>query len=96
MISGNATVVPLVESEKNVDACVVSSVRDQVYDDWSDRPSRHVRRNSTISARYLESPSLLFSSMVPKLRLGRGSPAAKNGRPSAPIVGVGMFTSVLR
>ena len=31
--------------------------------------------------------------MVPKLRFGRGRPAAKNGRPSAPVVGVGMFTS---
>jgi len=49
-----------------------------------------------MSARYHESPSLLFNSMVPKLRFGRGRPAAKNGRPSAPIDGVGMFTSVLR
>ena len=43
-----------------------------------------VRRSSTMSARYQESPSLLFNSIVPKLRFGRGSPAAKNGRPSGP------------
>jgi hypothetical protein len=30
MNSGNADVVPLVASEKNVDACVVSSESDQV------------------------------------------------------------------
>jgi hypothetical protein len=30
MNSGNAVVVPLVASEKNVDACVVSSLRDHV------------------------------------------------------------------
>ena len=74
--------MPFVASEKNVDACVVSSVRDQVYDDCSDKPPRQLRRSSKMSARYQESPSLLFSSIVPKLRLGRGRPAAKNGRPS--------------
>ena len=58
--------------------------------------SRQVRRSSTSSARYQESPSLLFSSIVPKLRFGRGRPAAKNGRPSGPGEGAGMLTSVLR
>jgi hypothetical protein len=86
----------LVESEKNVDACVVSSVRDHVYADCSESPPCQVRRNSTSSERYQESPSLLFSSIVPKLRFGRGSPAAKNGRPSGPGDGAGMLTSVLR
>src|SRR5690349_16793388 len=96
MNSGNATVVPLVASEKKVDACVVSVLRDQVYDDCHDKPLRHERRASTRSARYHESPSLLFSSIVPHAGLGRGRPAAKNGRPSAPVDGVGTLTSVLR
>ena len=74
---------------------VVSSVRDHVYDDCNEgRPATCGAARK--SARYHGSPSLLFSSIVPKLRFGRGRPAAKNGRPSAPVVGVGMLTSELR
>ena len=88
MNSGNADVVPLVASEKNVDACVVSSLFDSVYDDCSEKPPRQRRRSSTMSALYQESPSLLFSSMVENAVFGRGVPAGKNGVPSAPAVGV--------
>src|SRR4029079_17033587 len=96
MNSGKATVVPLVASEKNVDACVVSSLCDHVYDDCTERPLRQARRASRISARYQESPSLLFSSIVPKAVLGRGRPAAKNGRPPGPGDGAGIWRWVLR
>jgi hypothetical protein len=70
-------VVPLVASEKNVEACVVSSIFDSVYDACADRPRVQLRRRSTIIALYQLSPSLLLSSMVPKAVFGRGSPAAK-------------------
>ena len=88
--------MPLVASEKNVDACVVSSVLDSVYDDWTERPWLQLRRTSTMSALYQLSPSLLFSSIVPKLRVrtrqagGEEQPAVGAG------VGVGMLMSVLR
>src|SRR5215216_299276 len=59
--SGKADVVPFVASEKNVDACVVSIVCDQVYADCTESPPRNPRRTSTINALYQESPSLLFS-----------------------------------
>jgi hypothetical protein len=64
MISGIAEVVAVVESEKKVEFCVVSSARDHVYDDCSCNPFRHGRRTSTMSARYQESPSLDFTSML--------------------------------
>ena len=41
MYSGNAVVVPLVASEKNVDACVVSSLFDKVYDDCTAKYGRY-------------------------------------------------------
>ena len=75
MYSGNADVVPLVASEKNVDACVVSSrVATSVYDDWNETPFDQRRRRSTMSALYQESPSLLFSSMVVHAVFCRGAP----------------------
>ena len=65
MNSGNADVVPLVASEKNVDACVVSSDFDHVYDDWNmTAVATSGGATSTMSARYQESPSELLSSMV--------------------------------
>src|SRR5918993_1873408 len=96
MYSGNAEVVPLVASEKNVDACVVSSESAQVYEDWNDRPLDQRRRRSTTNARYQESPSELFNSMVVHAVFWRRPPTGKNGRPSAPVVGVAVFTSLLR
>src|SRR6188508_254844 len=96
MNSGNAEVVPLVASEKNVDAWVVSSDFDHVYDDCSIKPCDQRRRASRMNARYHESPSELFSSMVVQAVLMRGAPAGKNGRPSAPVVGAPVFTSLLR
>ena len=97
MNSGSADVVPLVASEKNVEACVVSSLFEKVYDDCSDRPWLQRRRTSKRSALYHESPSLLFSSMVENAVLIRGVPAAMNGRPSAVVpVGCARLTSPLR
>src|SRR5687768_2782718 len=97
MNSGSADVVPLVASEKNVDACVVSTLFDSVYDDCSDSPSAHRRRTSTINALYQDSPSLLFSSIVENAVLMRGVLAAMNGRPSAVVpVGCARLTSPLR
>src|SRR5688572_26716671 len=96
MNSGNAEVVPLVASEKNVDACVVSSDFAQVYDDWNMKPLDHRRRASTISARYHESPSELLSSIVVHASFIRAAPMGKNGRPSAPVVGAAVLTSLLR
>ena len=89
--------MPFVASEKKVDACVVSTVFDQVYDDCADSPFSQRRRTSTISALYQEFPSLLLSSIVENARLGRGVPAGgKSRRPSGCTVGAGMFTSPLR
>src|SRR5687768_14159200 len=96
MNSGNAEVVPLVASEKNVDACVVSSAFDHVYDDCAMKPAAQRRRASTISARYHESPSELLSSIVVQAGFMRVPPAGKKGRPSAPVVGVAVFRSLLR
>src|SRR5687767_12714904 len=97
MNSGNADVVPFVASEKNVDACVVSTLFDHVYEDCSEKPSAHLRRTSKINALYHDSPSLLFNSMVEKAGLIRGVPAAMNGCPSAVVpVGWARFTSPLR
>src|SRR5262245_1689390 len=96
MNSGNADVVPLVASEKNVDACVVSSDFDQVYDDCSMKPFDQRRRASTMSARYQESPSELFNSMVVQAVFMRGAPAGKNGKPSAPVTGTPVLMSLLR
>ncbi len=52
MNSGIADVVPFVASEKNVDACVVSSLLENVYDDWNAKPAARRRRTSTMSALY--------------------------------------------
>src|SRR5687767_15920503 len=97
MISGSADVVPLVASEKKVEAWVVSSLFENVYDECTDRPSLRRRRTSNISALYHESPSLLLSSMVENAGLARGVMGAMNGRPSAVVpVGRARFTSPLR
>src|SRR6187431_2730612 len=96
MNSGNADVVPLVASEKNVDACVVSSESDQVYDACHDSPFAARRRTSTMSALYQESPSEVFASIVVHAVFMRGAPAAKNGRPSAPVAGAAVFRSLQR
>src|SRR5215203_5356878 len=96
MNSGNAEVVPLVASEKNVEACVVSSEFDQVYEPSNENPSARRRRTSTMNAEYHESPSDVFASMVVHAVLMRGNPAAKNGMPSAPIDGAAVFKSLLR
>ncbi len=96
MNSGNAEVVPLVASEKNVEACVVSSESDQVYEPWNDQPAASRRRTSTMNALYQESPSEVFASMVVHAVFMRGRPAAKNGRPSAPVVGTAVLRSLLR
>src|SRR5687768_3226856 len=97
MNSGRAEVVPFVASEKNVDACVVSSLFDQVYDECTERPWLHRRRTSKISALYHESPSLLFNSIVEKAGLIRGVFAAMKGRPSVVVpVGCARLTSPLR
>src|SRR5918999_5346038 len=97
MNSGSAEVVPLVASEKKVDACVVSSLFERVYDECTPRPWLQRRRTSKISALYHDSPSLLFSSIVEKAGLIRGVPAAMNGRPSAVVpVGCARLTSPLR
>src|SRR5688572_14315913 len=96
MNSGNAEVVPLVASEKNVEACVVSSDLDHVYADWNISPLDHRRRASRMSARYQESPSEVLASIVVHAVFMRGRLAAKNGRPSAPTAGVAVLTSLLR
>ena len=89
--------MPLVASEKKVEACVVSVVFDHVYEDCTEKPLLKRRRTSKISARYQELPSLLFSSMVEKSGFGRGVPAGgKSRRPSGCTVGVGTLTSPLR
>ena len=88
--------VPLVASEKKVEACVVSMLREKVYDDWNPRPRVVRRRTSNRNALYQESPSLVFSSMVVKAGFGRGAPAAKNCVPSSRSTGVGTLTSPLR
>ena len=67
----------------------MSSAREKVYEDWNDRPPLHRRRSSTINARYQESPSLLFSSMVVHAGFTRGVPGGKNTVPSASVTGVG-------
>src|SRR6059036_3496912 len=82
MNSGIADVVPLVASEKKVDAWVVSSLREKVYDDWIVSPATRCRI-SRISARYHESPSLLLSSIVPNAVFCRGVPTGMNSVPSA-------------
>src|SRR5688572_11540129 len=96
MYSGNAVVVPLVASEKNVDACVVSSLFASVYDDWNEKPWLKRRRTSTISASYHDSPSLLFSSIVVKAVFGRGVPCGMKIVPSGSVVGRAVLTSLLR
>src|ERR671914_135483 len=97
MNSGSADVVPLVASEKNVDAWVVSSLFENVYDDCTDSPWVRRRRASMMSALYQESPSLLFNSIVENAVFMRGVPAAMNGRPSDVIpVGCARLTSPLR
>ena len=87
MNSGIADVVPLVASEKNVDACVVSSLLEKVYDDWKAKPAARRRRTSTMSALYQDSPSLLLSSMVEKAVFCRGVPAGMNSVPSGSVTG---------
>jgi hypothetical protein len=47
-----------VASEKNVEACVVSMFRENVYDDWKLKPFFQRRRTSTSKALYHELPSL--------------------------------------
>src|SRR5215210_1960329 len=96
MYSGNAVVVPFVASEKNVDAWVVSSLFDSVYDDCSEKPWLNLRRTSMISALYQDSPSLLFNSIVEKLVFGRGVPNGMKTLPSDSVVGGAVFTSLLR
>src|SRR5688500_2894145 len=96
MNSGNADVVPWVASEKNVDACVVSSESDQVYDPCTDQPLANRRRASTMNAVYQELPSEDFASIVVHAVFRLGAPAGKNGCPSAPIVGTAVFRSPLR
>src|SRR5690242_10185249 len=96
MYSGNAVVVPLVASEKNVDACVVSSLFESVYDDCTEKPFENRLRTSTISASYQDSPSLLFSSIVVKALLGRAVPAGMKTVPSASVVNGAVLTSLLR
>jgi len=86
----------LVASEKNVDACVVSMFRANVYDDWKLSPCSQRRRISSSSALYHELPSLFFNSIVENAVFGRGAPAGKKSVPSASRCGVGMFTSALR
>ena len=87
MYSGNAVVVPLVASEKKVEACVVSSLFESVYEAWTANPLLNRLRTSTISALYQDSPSLLFSSMVENAVFGRGVPAGMKTVPSARVVG---------
>src|SRR5918996_1158401 len=96
MNSGNADVVPLVASEKNVEACVVSSDFDHVYDDCTMKPCDQRRRASKMSASYHDSPSELFSSIVVHAVFCRGAAAGKNGWPSVPVVGTPVLTSLLR
>ena len=84
MNSGNADVVPLVASEKNVDACVVSSVFDSVYDDWNDEAAAP-------AAAQVDDQRVVPGVAVAALQLdrreapcsGRGVPAGMNGVPSA-------------
>src|SRR5262245_33650977 len=96
MYSGNAEVVPLVASEKNVEACVVSSESDQVYDDCTLKPFDQRRRRSTMTEVYQLLPSELLSSMVDHALFGRGVPAGMNTVPSPRRVGTAVFTSLLR
>src|SRR5687767_9872806 len=96
MNSGNADVVPLVASEKNVEACVVSSESDHVYEPCTDQPFAKRRRASTMRAEYHESPSDVLASMVVHAVLRRGASGAKKGRPSAPTVGTAVLRSLLR
>ena len=67
-------VVPFVESEKNVDACVVSSLFESVYDDCDRQPALKRLRTSKIRALYQDSPSLLFSSIAENAGFGRACP----------------------
>src|ERR687898_1842051 len=96
MNSGNALVVPFVASEKNVDACVVSSLFDHVYADCTENPPVHRRRASTMKARYQESPSLVFTSIVVNAGFGRGVPAGMKTVPSANVTGCATLASLLR
>src|ERR671913_1846208 len=96
MYSGNAVVVPLVASEKKVDAWVVSSLFESVYEPWIAKPALKRLRTSTISALYQDSPSLLFSSMVENAVFGRGVPAGMNTVPSPRVVGGAVLMSLLR
>ena len=96
MNSGIAEVVPFVASEKNVDACVVSSLLENVYDDWKREARGQRRRTSTMSALYQDSPSLLFSSMVENAVFWRGVPAGMNSVPSGSVTGSARLTSPLR
>src|SRR6188508_3234441 len=96
MNSGIADVVPFVASEKNVDACVVSSLLENVYDDWNAKPAARRRRTSTMSALYHDSPSLLFSSIVEKAVFWRGVPAGMKSVPSGSVTGRARLTSPLR
>ena len=96
MYSGNAEVVPLVASEKNVEACVVSCESDHVYEAWNDQPSANRRRTSTIRALYQESPSEVLASIVVHAVFCLSPPTGKNGRPSAPVVGTAVLRSLLR
>src|SRR5688572_4056312 len=97
MNSGSADVVPLVASEKKVEACVVSTLFENVYEDCIENPSAQRRRTSRMKALYQESPSLLLSSIVENAGFTRGVPAAMNGWPSAVVpVGGARLTSPLR
>src|SRR5687767_8724410 len=96
MYSGMADVVPLVASEKNVEACVVSSLFDSVYEDCSATPLLHRRRTSKMNALYQESPSLLFNSIVENAVFCLGVLAGTNGVPSGRNVGSAVLTSLLR
>ena len=71
--SGMAEVVPFVASEKNVDAWVVSMLRESVYDAWNDSPFALCRRSSRMPALYQESPSLVLASTVLNAVFGRAA-----------------------
>src|SRR5918995_2127508 len=96
MNSGIADVVPFVASEKNVDACVVSSLWDQVYDDWIEKPPCQRRRASKMNARYHESPSLVLNSIVVNAGFGRGVFGGMKRVPSGNVTGCARFRSELR
>src|SRR5690606_2749163 len=96
MYSGNAVVVPLVASEKNVEACVVSSLFENVYDDCTEKPPANRFRMSTMKALYQDSPSLLFSSIVENAGFGLGVPAGMKTVPSGSVTGRAVLTSLLR